>query len=125
MNKSEYAVYQMHAEVCKTLASARRIEIIDRLRHGEMQAGDLARVMGISKANLSQHLSIMRRNGIVEARREGAHIHYRISSRKVVKACQLMREVLLERLTQSGQLSKLARSIDTLERKYEISVHPE
>ena len=125
MKNSEYTIYQMHAEVCKTLASARRIEIIDRLRDGKMLAGDLARVMGISKANLSQHLSIMRRNGIVNARREGAHMHYRISSRKVVKACQLMREVLLERLAQGNELSKLARSIDPRERKHEIPVHLE
>jgi ArsR family transcriptional regulator len=125
MKKSRFAIYQMHAEVCKTLASAHRIEIIDRLRNGEMQAGELARVMGISKANLSQHLSIMRRNGIVEARREGAHIHYRIVSRKVVKACQIMREVLLERLAHETELSRLARGLDTSEKKYEVSAYPE
>ncbi|HEX7343292.1 MAG TPA: metalloregulator ArsR/SmtB family transcription factor [bacterium] len=107
MKQREETVYQLHAEICKTLAHACRIEIIDHLREGEMQAGELARLMGVSKANLSQHLAILRRNGIVETRREGAYIFYRISSPKVVRACQLMREVLIERLNMSGDLAKM------------------
>jgi ArsR family transcriptional regulator len=112
MKPREETLYQLHAEICKTLAHACRIEVIDHLREGEMLAGDLARLMGISKANLSQHLGLLRRNGIVETRREGAHIFYRISSPKVVRACQLMREVLIERLNVSGDLARLVEEID-------------
>ncbi len=107
MKQYEETVYQLHAEICKTLAHACRIEIIDRLREGEIMAGELARLMGISKVNLSQHLAVLRRNGIVEARRDGARIFYRISNPKVVQACQLMREVLIERLNRKRDLAIL------------------
>jgi ArsR family transcriptional regulator len=99
-------IYKLHAEVCKALASPVRIQIIDILQTNELSAGQLAERMQLPKANLSQHLSLMRDKGIVNARREGAHVYYRVSSQKVVTACRLMREVLLERLSQSVLLVK-------------------
>lgn len=109
MTSDEKSVYVLHAETCKTLAHPKRIEIIDLLRDGEMLAGDLAGEMGVSKANLSQHLSILRSNGIVETRRLGPRIYYRIANPKVVEACQLMRQVLLERLAQGSELARLVK----------------
>jgi ArsR family transcriptional regulator len=102
----ENQIYKLHAGICQALSHAKRIEIIDILQNGEMSQGELARKMKVAKANLSQHLSIMREKGIVTARREGINIYYHISSPKVVKACQLMREVLLDKLSQSGKIAK-------------------
>jgi ArsR family transcriptional regulator len=99
MAKDQEVIYRLHAEVCKVLGHPLRIAIIDHLQDSEMSAGELARLMEVSKANLSQHLGIMRHNGIVEARREGSHLFYRITNPKVVQACRLMREVMLERVT--------------------------
>jgi len=58
----------------------------------------------IRKANLSQHLAVMRTKGIVKTRREGTSVYYRISNPKVIRACDIMREVLLEQLTESKKL---------------------
>jgi len=93
MNKN---IFHLHAEVCKTLASAKRLEILNLLRDKEMRAGEIVKQMRIPKANVSQHLAVMRRAGILDARRDGLNMYYRISSPKVTKACDLMREVLLE-----------------------------
>lgn len=109
MDQTEKTVYRLHADVCKTLSHPVRIEIIDRLRDGEVLAGELSRCMNVSKANLSQHLSVLRNQGIIGARRSGVHIYYRISNPKVVQACQLMREVLLERLSVSSELLQLVK----------------
>ncbi len=114
MGKEQEIIYRLHAEICKVLGHSIRIALIDQLRDGEMSAGDLARLLNISYANLSQHLAIMRQNGIVEARREGSHIYYRISSPKVVRACRLMREVLMEHLTQNSELAKRVKGIEEL-----------
>ena len=86
----------MQAEICKTLANPKRIEIIDLLSRGERSVAWLLDKTGLLKANLSQHLSIMRAKGILQARKEGLTVYYRIANPKVVKACDLMREVLLE-----------------------------
>jgi ArsR family transcriptional regulator len=99
-------IYRLHADVCKALASPVRIRIIDLLQEEEMSAGELADELGVTKGNLSQHLNLMKDKGIVTARREGAHIYYSVSNKKVVKACRLMREVLMERLSENVGLIK-------------------
>lgn len=62
--------------------------------------------MQIGQANLSQHLSVMRLQGIVTARREGANVYYALSNPKIVKACDLMRQVLLEHLKADAHLAE-------------------
>jgi len=102
-------IYQLHAGICQTLANPKRLEIIERLRGGERTVGDLADGLGISQPNVSQHLAVMRRAGIVLAHREGLNVYYRMASPKIVKACALMREVLLEQLEAGGQLAEILR----------------
>jgi len=97
-------IFLLHAEVCKTLSHPKRLQILAILREDEMAAGGIVKKMKISKANVSQHLAVMRRAGILEARRDGINIYYRISSPKVTRACELMREVLLEHHTRRGKL---------------------
>ncbi|OGC06903.1 hypothetical protein A2526_01020 [candidate division WOR-1 bacterium RIFOXYD2_FULL_36_8] len=93
-------IYELHAEICKTLANPIRIEIINILRNNEMAAGELLAKLKIRKSNLSQHLALMRAKGIVKARRDGINIFYRISNLKVIKACDIMRQVLIEHLSE-------------------------
>ncbi len=99
-------LYKLHANICHTLANPKRLEIIDQLRSGEMSVTQLAKAMQISQANLSQHLAIMRQKGIVETRREALNVYYQLSSPKIVKACDLMRQVLLEHLEAGAELAR-------------------
>jgi ArsR family transcriptional regulator len=99
-------LYRLHAEVCKTLSNAKRLEILDTLRHRELSFGDIVARLGVPKSNVSQHLALMRNAGILNSRREGVNIYYRISSPNVVKACDLMREVLLEHHSQRSRVLK-------------------
>ena len=100
----------MHAEVCKTLANPKRLEIIYALKEGELSVGELVKRLGISKANISQHLAILRQRRVLVSRREGVNIYYRISNPKIVKACALMREVLTEQLMEEGRIVKKAKA---------------
>jgi DNA-binding transcriptional ArsR family regulator len=97
-------VYELHAEVCKTMSNPKRLEIINLLRSGEMSVEELASNMEIRTANLSQHLAVMRGKNIVETRRDGLKIYYGIVNPKVVKACDIMREVLMEQLASNQEL---------------------
>jgi DNA-binding transcriptional ArsR family regulator len=99
-------LYELHAAICQTLANPKRLEIIDRLRDGEMPVSELAAAMGIGQANLSQHLAVMRQKGIVTTRREGLSVYYRLSNPKIIKACDLMRQVLLEHLEAGAALAR-------------------
>lgn len=99
-------LYKLHASICHTLAHPKRLEIIDQLRLREMSVTELAEALGISQANLSQHLAIMRQKGIVTTRREGLSIYYRLSNPKITQACDLMRQVLLEHLAAGAELAQ-------------------
>lgn len=106
MNK---ALFELHAEVCKTLASPKRLEILNLLRDGEMSVSEIVKETHLAKANVSQHLAVMRRTGIVDTRRSGVNIYYRIANQKVTRACDLMREVLIEHHSQNGKALKERR----------------
>jgi ArsR family transcriptional regulator len=98
-------IFELHADVCRTLSNPKRLKILNTLRGGEMPVGQILTKMGrIGKANLSQHLAVMRQKGVVATRREGNLIYYRISSSKIIQACDLMREVLFEQLAGKGAL---------------------
>jgi ArsR family transcriptional regulator len=103
---SDRNLYQLHASICHTLAHPKRLEIIDRLRVGELSVTELVDALEISQANLSQHLSVMRQRGIVTTRREGLKVFYRLSNSKITQACDLMRQVLLENLESDVALAR-------------------
>jgi len=102
-------LFVLHAQVCKTLAHPKRLEILTTLGNNELAAGDISRKTNIPKANVSQHLALMRNAGILETRRDGVNIYYRLSSPKVIRACELMREVLLENHGRRGQVLRTVR----------------
>jgi ArsR family transcriptional regulator len=99
-------LYELHASICQTLANPKRLEVIDRLRDGEQSVSELAEAMKIGQANLSQHLAVMRQKGIVATRRKGLNVYYRLSNPKIIKACDLMRQVLLEHLEAGAELAR-------------------
>ncbi len=97
----------LQAEVLKTLANPRRLEIIHRLAQGPCEVGRLAEEIGASQPNVSQHLSVLRAAGLVDAERDGREVRYRLTDAEVVVACSIMRGVLQRRLTRLGRLSHL------------------
>ncbi|HEY6058558.1 MAG TPA: metalloregulator ArsR/SmtB family transcription factor [Candidatus Limnocylindrales bacterium] len=98
-------IYTLQAEVLKTLASPRRLEIIHKLAEGPCEVGRMADELGISQPNASQHLAVMRAVGIVEAERDGREVRYRLTDTDVVVACGIMRGVLQRRLSRLADLS--------------------
>lgn len=107
---NDHSLYELHASICQTLGNPKRLEIIERLRDGELSVTELAEAMDVSQSNLSQHLAVMRQKGIIIPRRDGANVYYRLSNPKIIKACHLMREVLLEQLEAGAKLAHSARS---------------
>ena len=69
-----------------------------------MSVNELAGALEISQANLSQHLAVMREKGIVTTRRKGVNVFYSLSSPKITRACDLMRQVLLEHLDSGAKI---------------------
>ena len=80
--------------------------ILNLLRESELSVSEMAKQMEVSLANASQHLSVLRDKGVVTTRREGVRVYYQVSNPKIIQACDLMREVLFEQLTRSGELAQ-------------------
>jgi len=99
-------IFEMHAEICKVFTNPKRLEIISLLRDGEKTVNELTELAGVPQANVSQHLAVLRQNSVVTTRRNGANIYYKIANPKILQACDLMREVLLEQLKENEKLAK-------------------
>jgi len=97
----------MHAEICRTLGSTVRIEILTALRDGEKTVTELAETLGLRQANVSQHLAVLRQRRVVTTRKNGTNIHYRVANPKIIQAIELMRQVLVEQLRETEMLSKI------------------
>ena len=89
-------IFELHADICKTLANPLRLRILNELQHGECTVSNLSNNLEVRQANVSQHLSVLRNRGVVSIRKDGPNVYYRISNPKIIKACNLMREVLVE-----------------------------
>jgi ArsR family transcriptional regulator len=104
----------LQAQVLKILASPRRLDILHRLADGPLEVGRLAQATGASQPNVSQHLSVMRAAGIVEAERDGREIRYRLVDPDVLVACAVMRRVLERRVDRLARVADSARMADLL-----------
>jgi ArsR family transcriptional regulator len=100
-------LFVRHADICKTFSNPRRIEIISALRNNaELTASQLLEKINISKANLSQHMSVLVQKGVIKSRREGINVFYQISDERITKACDMMRAVLIGRLESEAKALK-------------------
>jgi ArsR family transcriptional regulator len=97
------SIFEMHADICKVFSNASRLEILDALRQTEMTAGELIVKLGLSKANMSQHMTVLKSKGVVLTRKKGINVYYRISDPRITQACELMREVLLDHLKEAAR----------------------
>lgn len=109
----EQRLYELHAQMCQVFTSPKRLEILNILRDKELSVGELTRIAKLRQANLSQHLSILREKGIVKTRRAGTTIYYSLANPKIIKAFDIIREMLLERLAQTEKLSQDLHKVRT------------
>jgi DNA-binding transcriptional ArsR family regulator len=98
------AITTLQAEILKTLASPRRLDILHRLAEGPCEVGRLAEELGVAQPNVSQHLAVLRGAGLVEAERDGREVRYRLTDPEVMVACGVMRRVIERRLDRLASL---------------------
>ncbi len=85
--------YERNAETYKILANPKRLEILNLLREQEMSVEDIIKTLGIAKANVSQHLSLLRHAKLVTVRRDGLKGYYNIIDPRIVEPCRILHEL--------------------------------
>jgi DNA-binding transcriptional ArsR family regulator len=103
--KIDMSIFELQAEISKTLANPLRLAILYFLKGGEKTVNELGELVGVSQSNVSQHLALMRQRQIVKTRKSGVSIYYSVSSPKISQACDMIREVLFEQLRQKQELA--------------------
>jgi len=96
MSTIQRELYQLHASVCKGLADPKRLLIINAMRDGERSVTQICDELDLPQANVSQHLAVLRDKGLVTTRKDGQRVYYELSSDKIIKAVDLLREVMAE-----------------------------
>ena len=103
--ETKTALFDVFARAAKALASGRRLELVDVLANGERTVEALAGQVGLSVANTSQHLQILRQAGLVTSRRQGTSIHYRLSGPEVFELWRGLRSLAASRLAEVERLA--------------------
>ena len=99
-------LYAQFARVGKALGSPLRLEMLELLAQSERAVDSLAGEIGLSIANASQHLQVLRQAGLVESRKEGLFVYYRLADPSVFELCSVIRNVAEHRL---ADLERLVR----------------
>jgi rhodanese-related sulfurtransferase/predicted transcriptional regulator len=102
---AKVALFDELARAAKALASGRRPELLDVLANGERTVEALAGEVGLSVANTSQHLQMLRQAGLVTTRREGTSIHYRLAAPEVLELWRALRTLAAGRLAEVERLA--------------------
>lgn len=109
ISQDDAQLFELQANVCLALANPKRLQILNLLKNGEMSVNEMTKITEFPKANISQHLAILRQQGIVLTRREGTSVYYRIADPKITEACSIMRMVLIQSLKTQENLSRKMR----------------
>ncbi len=99
-------IFDLHANVCRTLANPTRLKILALLGKQEMSVGRMAATIGASLSNVSQHLAVLKAQQLVVARRHAQSVSYRLADRRIIRACALTRAVLLDRMRERGEVAE-------------------
>ena len=97
---------QFKAEIFQALGHPTRVAIVEYLRYGEVSVGQLCELVGIEQANASQHLAVLRSKHIVETRKEGNQIFYRLRNPVVGEILEMMRKYFFEHMNEAMEMLK-------------------
>lgn len=88
------AAYHKNAHIYKVLANEKRLEILNILKtYKQASVEDLLTVTGMSKSNMSQHLALLRLNGLVVAIKKGITVTYKIVDPRIVGPCKILHQL--------------------------------
>ena len=106
MDKREFKnkVYNLLSQIVKAMANPHRLEIIDLLAQSDRTVEEIAAETEMSIANASQHLQVLKASNLVEIKREGNFIRYRLADKTIYKSWYNLREIGFDRVPEIEKL---------------------
>lgn len=102
-------IYRLKADFFKLLGHPARVRILELLRDGERTVGDLQAELDLDSGGTSQHLTAMRKQGVLENRRAGTSVYYRVRDPRIFQLLDTARQIL------STQLQETQNLLDSLD----------
>jgi ArsR family transcriptional regulator len=99
-----HPIYQLKADFFRLLGHPVRVRVLELLRDGELTVGDLQAALELDSGGTSQHLTAMRRQGVLESRKEGSRVYYRVKDPRTFQLLAVAREILTSQLEESQAL---------------------
>ena len=100
----ENEILERQVLICKSFANSTRLHMLDLLGKRDWSSAEIQQELGISKANLSQHVAVLRSAGVVVRRRVGKQVYFSLAMPEVKKACQLIQHVLRAQIRNGQRL---------------------
>lgn len=92
--------------VCKAVANATRLKILDLMRDGEICVCEITSAVDLEQSNVSQHLNVLKNAGILTSRRNGQHVLYSVRNKKIFDFMDALDALLLDELQAASDLLK-------------------
>lgn len=101
----EDEIFERQADICKAFAHPTRLHLLHLIGGGERGLSDIQAKIGVTKANLSQHLAVLKAAGVIRTRRSGKLVHVGLAIPEVKQACHLIHEVLRSYIRKQRKLA--------------------
>jgi ArsR family transcriptional regulator len=98
--------YALHAAVFAALSNPTRHELMHILCKGPRTPSDLADELGVSRPNVSQHLAVLQREGLVRRSRSDGRVLWEVVDARLSRACELIDEVLGDQVAERAEILK-------------------
>jgi DNA-binding transcriptional ArsR family regulator len=99
-----HPIYRLKADFFRLLGHPVRVRVLELLRDGERTVGELQTALELDSGGMSQHLTAMRRQGVLESRKEGAKVYYRVKDPRTFQLLAVAREILASQLEESRSI---------------------
>ncbi|EHN08797.1 transcriptional regulator ArsR family [Patulibacter medicamentivorans] len=97
-------IYRLKADFFRLLGHPARVRILELLRDGERAVGELQAALGLDSSGTSQHLTAMRRQGLLESRRAGTSVLYRVKDPRIFQLLEVAKQLLTAQLEETRDL---------------------
>jgi len=104
LSKNKQMLYERQAEIARAISHPLRIAIINFLKDGEQCVCDIAERVGSERSNVSRHLSVMSNAGLLEYRKDGLKVMYKLKFTCIVDFFSCVSSVLRQQAKDSNKL---------------------
>ncbi len=95
---------QFTADYIKALAHPTRLAILETLKAGEKCVCEILPEVGLEQSNVSQHLAKMREKGVLESRKEGNSVYYRVKDRRIYDALDTIKDIIVAEMEKTSAI---------------------